>query len=211
MLNMNDFDWDRMLSLGYSEKTVEELKDTYKKGLTADEQSKAKSTIKKTMAKAKEGGASAKELYKDWESDKSFNKRLKDSGKEMPKSPATDAYKKMYGDHNEMNYAANAAQQAAIAVNMKKEGKKPKSESSDHAEGSGKGLAAKAKDSGIPLSILKQVFAKGMAAWRSGHRPGVGAQQWAFGRVNSFITGSGGARKADADLWKQAQAAKGKK
>jgi len=181
-MNMNDFDWDRILSLGYSEKTVKELKDTYKKGLTADEQSKAKSTIKKTMAKAKEGGVSAKELYKDWESDKSFNKRLKDSGKEMPKSPATDAYKKMYGDHSEGD--------------------------EDFAEGAA--LKNKAKDSGIPLGILRKVYAKGMAAWRSGHRPGVGAQQWALGRVNSFITGSGGARKADADLWKQAQAAKGK-
>jgi hypothetical protein len=184
-MNMNNFDWDRMLSLGYSEKTVKELKDTYKKGLTADEQSKAKSTIKKTMAKAKEGGVSAKELYKDWESDKSFNKRLKDSGKEMPKSPATDAYKKMYGDHSEGD--------------------------EDFAEGSDKSLEGKAKSSGIPVGILKKVFAKGMAAWRSGHRPGVGAQQWAHARVNSFITGSGGARKADADLWKQAQASKGKK
>ena len=183
-MKLNDFDWERFLSLGYSEKTVKELKDTYKKGLTKEEQDKAKSTIKKTMAKAEKGGASAKELYKDWESDKSFNKRLKDSGKEMPKSPATEAYKKMYDDN---------------------------SESEDHAEGSDKSLEGKAKSSGIPVGILKKVFAKGMAAWRSGHRPGVGAQQWAHARVNSFITGSGGARKADADLWKQAQAAKGKK
>ena len=183
-MKKTDYDWDRLLSLGYSEKTIKELKDTYKKGLTADEENKAKSTIKKTMAKAEKGGASAKELYKDWESDKSFNKRLKDSGKTMPKSPATEAYNKMYGDN---------------------------SESEDHAEGSDKSLEGKAKSSGIPLGILKKVFAKGMAAWRSGHRPGVGAQQWAHARVNSFITGSGGARKADADLWKQAQASKGKK
>ena len=183
-MKKTDYDWERLLSLGYSEKTVKELKDTYKKGLTADEENKAKSTIKKTMAKAKKGGVSAKELYKDWESDKSFNKRLKDSGKTMPKSPATEAYDKMYGED---------------------------SESEDHAEGSDKSLEEKAKSSGIPLGILKKVFAKGMAAWRSGHRPGVGAQQWAMARVNSFLTGSGGARKADADLWKQAQASKGKK
>jgi len=211
---MIDYDWGRLLSLGFSEETVKKVKSlppTYKKGLTSAEQDKAKSTIKKTMAKAKEGGVSAKELYKDWESDKSFNKRLKESGKEMPKSKATEAYKKMYGDHAEMDYAANAAQQAAIAVNMKKEGKKPKNESVDHAEKAKKGLAAKAEASGIPLSILRKVYAKGMAAWRSGHRPGVGAQQWALGRVNSFITGSGGARKADANLWKQAQSARGKK
>jgi len=43
-----------------------------------------------------------------------------------------------------------------------------------------------------------------MAAWQTGHRPGMTPQQWSYARVNSFITGSGGARKADADLWKKA-------
>lgn len=62
-------------------------------------------------------------------------------------------------------------------------------------------LKAKAKSSGISLGILREVYNRGMAAWRSGHRPGVAPQQWALGRVNSFITGVGKARKADADLW----------
>jgi hypothetical protein len=31
-----------------------------------------------------------------------------------------------------------------------------------------------------------------------------------MGRVNSFITGAGGARKADANLWTKAKAAKAK-
>ena len=44
-------------------------------------------------------------------------------------------------------------------------------------------------------------------AWRTGHRPGTTPQQWAFARVNSFLTG-GGARKADADLWSKASARK---
>jgi hypothetical protein len=68
-----------------------------------------------------------------------------------------------------------------------------------------KALANKAKKTGISLGILRKVFERGMAAWRSGHRPGVAPQQWALGRVNSFITGKGGARKADADLWKKAR------
>ena len=55
--------------------------------------------------------------------------------------------------------------------------------------------------------ILKKVYDRGMAAWRTGHRPGTTPQQWAFARVNSFITG-GGARKSDNDLW---QRHKGKK
>ena len=38
------------------------------------------------------------------------------------------------------------------------------------------------------------------AYYSSGSRAGVSPQQWAMGRVRSFATGKGGARKADADL-----------
>ena len=62
-------------------------------------------------------------------------------------------------------------------------------------------LEGKAKKSGIPLGILKQVYNRGMAAWKTGHRPGASQQQWAHARVNSFITkGSGTWGKADKDL-----------
>lgn len=64
-------------------------------------------------------------------------------------------------------------------------------------------LRNKAKASGVSYGTLKKVFNRGMAVWKSGHRPGVSQQQWAFGRVNSFITGVGGARKADSDLLKK--------
>lgn len=64
-------------------------------------------------------------------------------------------------------------------------------------------LKEKSKKSGISYGILKDVYNRGMAAWRSGHRPGVAPQQWALGRVNSFITGVGKAREADADLWQK--------
>ena len=64
------------------------------------------------------------------------------------------------------------------------------------------GLEKKAKKSGISYSILKKVYDRGMAAYKTGHRPGTTPQQWAFARVNSFITG-GGARKSDNDLWKK--------
>ena len=72
-------------------------------------------------------------------------------------------------------------------------------------------LRKKSKASGIPMGILRKVFAKGMQAWNAGHRPGVAQHQWGMGRVNSFITGAGGARKADANLWAQAKKAKAKK
>ena len=72
-------------------------------------------------------------------------------------------------------------------------------------------LKKKSKASGIPMGILRKVFSKGMQAWNAGHRPGVAQHQWGLGRVNSFITGKGGARKADAALWTKAKAAKARK
>ena len=72
------------------------------------------------------------------------------------------------------------------------------------------GLVKKSEKSKVPYGILKKVYDRGMAAWRTGHRPGTTPQQWAFARVNSFLTG-GGARKSDADLWSKASAAKKRK
>ena len=66
------------------------------------------------------------------------------------------------------------------------------------------GLVKKSEKSKIPYGILKQVYNRGMAAWRTGHRPGTTPQQWAFARVNSFITKSSGTwGKADSDLAKK--------
>jgi hypothetical protein len=66
------------------------------------------------------------------------------------------------------------------------------------------GLVTKAKKSGMPYGILKKVYDRGMAAYKTGHRPGTTAQQWAFARVNSFTTKSAGTwGKADKDLAKQ--------
>ena len=67
-----------------------------------------------------------------------------------------------------------------------------------------KGLKNKAEKTGMPYSILKKVYDRGMAAWRGGHRPGTTQQQWAFARVNSFVTKSSGTwGGADKDLAKQ--------
>ena len=57
------------------------------------------------------------------------------------------------------------------------------------------------KSSGISKSTLSKVYQRGLGAYySSGSRPGVSAHQWAAGRVRSFATGKGGARKADKDL-----------
>ena len=68
-------------------------------------------------------------------------------------------------------------------------------------EAAAEGLAKKAEKSGIPVGILRQVYNRGMAAWKTGHRPGANQQQWAYARVNSFITkGKGTWGGADKDL-----------
>lgn len=49
------------------------------------------------------------------------------------------------------------------------------------------GLAAKSKKSGISVDTLKKVYNRGVAAWKTGHRPGTTPQQWGMARVNAFI------------------------
>ena len=67
-----------------------------------------------------------------------------------------------------------------------------------------KALKHKAEQANAPLGALKTVYRKGLAAWKTGHRPGTSQHQWAMGRVNSFLTG-GKARKVDAAQWKSVQ------
>ena len=49
-------------------------------------------------------------------------------------------------------------------------------------------LEDKAKKSGISVGTLRKVYNRGMAAWKTGHRPGTTAQQWGYARVNAFIS-----------------------
>lgn len=81
------------------------------------------------------------------------------------------------------------------------EGEKYKSIPEEQLDEKIEGLVKKAEKSGMPYSILKQVYNRGVAAWRTGHRPGTTPQQWGFARVNSFVTKSSGTwGKADSDL-----------
>lgn len=48
-------------------------------------------------------------------------------------------------------------------------------------------LTQKSDLTGIPLGIIRKVYNKGLAAWRTGHRPGANPQQWGYARVHSFL------------------------
>ena len=58
-------------------------------------------------------------------------------------------------------------------------------------------LKNKAKVTGVPLDIIQQVYDKGLAAWRTGHRPGATPQQWGYARVHSFLMGGPTSRGPD--------------
>lgn len=70
------------------------------------------------------------------------------------------------------------------------------------------GLKNKSKETGCPIGVIRACFRRGMAAWKSGHRPGVGQEQWSYARVNSFLTGAAGTwGKTDSDLADEAKKA----
>lgn len=71
-------------------------------------------------------------------------------------------------------------------------------------------IREKAKKFKIPFRILKEVYRRGVGAWTSGHRPGVGPEQWGHARVNAFIAKGKTYRTADSDLAKKLQALKKK-
>lgn len=68
-----------------------------------------------------------------------------------------------------------------------------------------KSLTQKARATGVPVKYLRKSYNRGMAAWRTGHRPGATAQQWGYARVNSFLVCGKTYRTTDSDLAKEAK------
>ena len=108
------------------------------------------------------------------------------------------AAKKKYNDEPPLDKKTiTKGHEIAKSILKKENNEHPAKEVFEQIEG----LKNKAEKSGMPYSILKKVYDRGMAAWRGGHRPGASQQQWAFARVNSFITKSSGTwGGADKDL-----------
>lgn len=73
-------------------------------------------------------------------------------------------------------------------------------------------LQAYSQATGVPLGLVKQSYNRGMAAWRTGHRPGATAQQWGYARAASMLTCGKTHYTTDSDLVRKAkQTAKGKR
>jgi hypothetical protein len=69
-----------------------------------------------------------------------------------------------------------------------------------------KSLEQKAAVTGVPLRYIKESYNRGMAAWRTGHRPGATQQQWGYARVHSFLLCGKTYRTTDSDLARKAKA-----
>ena len=61
-------------------------------------------------------------------------------------------------------------------------------------------LRKKAEGTKFTYGQLAEVYRRGQGAYLSSGSRNVPMAAWAMGRVNSFISGRGGARKADADI-----------
>lgn len=68
-----------------------------------------------------------------------------------------------------------------------------------------KSLAEKAKATGVPERILKASYDRGLAAWRTGHRPGATGQQWGYARVHSLLLCGKTHYGPDSDLVRDAK------
>jgi hypothetical protein len=68
-------------------------------------------------------------------------------------------------------------------------------------------LEQKAKSTGVPLKYIKESYNRGLAAWRTGHRPGATEQQWGYARAHSFLLCGKTHYTTDSDLVRDAKAA----
>jgi hypothetical protein len=64
-------------------------------------------------------------------------------------------------------------------------------------------LIRKSNETGVPVKVIKEVYARGVASWNMGLREDTTPQQWGFARVNSFLAGGFNAYTADRDLLEQ--------
>jgi hypothetical protein len=68
-----------------------------------------------------------------------------------------------------------------------------------------KSLPDRAKATGVPLDLIQESYDRGMAAWRTGHRPGATQQQWGYARVSSMLMLGKTAYTTDSDLVREAK------
>ena len=68
-----------------------------------------------------------------------------------------------------------------------------------------KSLEAKSEATGVPVRFLEESYNRGMAAWRTGHRPGATEQQWGYARVHSLLMCGKTHYTTDSDIVRRAK------
>ena len=68
-------------------------------------------------------------------------------------------------------------------------------------------ISEAAQSTGVPASLIKKSHDRGVAAWRTGHRPGATKEQWGVARYRSMLLCGKTHYSTDADLVREAKAA----
>jgi hypothetical protein len=68
-----------------------------------------------------------------------------------------------------------------------------------------KSLEERSNVTGVPLKFIQESYNRGMAAWRTGHRPGATQQSWSYPRVSSYLLCGKTHYSTDSDLVRKAK------
>jgi hypothetical protein len=171
--------------------------------------SKNPNVMKREIKKHAEKKDSDSSAYKEWDADYKSKKAGKGKPVKTNVSKYTKKYKEMYGESESESKLSRLMDYDSFSNNLSEGSRK----GSVDTKGSpaDKSLRKKAEKSGFPLGILKQVFKRGKAAWKTGHIPGTTPDQWAHARVSSFITGGKTTKMQDKALYQQAKKARAAK
>lgn len=147
--------------------------DPYMKDLDKEEKEEKEEQIKKQSKMADDDPDAYKEMPGD--------KEAREKGK-VKTSTYTKKFHELYGDE-ETNEALKGDDSPLDNPDIEK------------------ALKTKSEQTGVPIKFLRIVMRRGLAAWKSGHRPGATQEQWGYARVNSFLTkGDGTWGDADKDV-----------
>ena len=155
--------------------------DPYMRGLDDDEEEDKEDKMKKQAEMDDDDPDAYKELPGD--------KEAKEKG-EVKTSKHVKKYHELYGDKKD----------ESVVNEEKAEGDRGKIADAKIETA----LKTKSEETGVPIGLIRIVMRRGMAAWKTGHRPGASEQQWGYARVNAFLTkGEGTWGGADKDVAKE--------
>ncbi len=68
-----------------------------------------------------------------------------------------------------------------------------------------KSIEGASKVTGVPASLIRESYNRGIAAWRTGHRPGATKEQWGIARYRSMLLCGKTHYTTDSDLVRKAK------